>query len=177
MKIPSENYQFSNEPSILVVTGIREALIYYAREGEVDRLSEIMAEKPEDPGKPGVFITGGKNMIHHGASLEDKQRKIRDKAIKNFLSELKKDLKEIPDIDKIKSLYLFTPEPFEGSVLEEIPAKLKKKIENTFYGNYTNKHPIDLVKKITTVKNKKKEDLTEEEAREILKLKRQNRAK
>lgn len=33
MKIPSENYQFLNEKSLLIVTSIQKVLIYNAKDG------------------------------------------------------------------------------------------------------------------------------------------------
>ncbi|MFP4022827.1 MAG: hypothetical protein ACLFTS_03195, partial [Candidatus Paceibacterota bacterium] len=90
MKIPSKYYQFKDEPSIILVTANQEAYVYKVADGGVSKIGAIEAEKPEERDRPGVFVTRRKGM-----SLEEKQQKVKDKAIKNFLNKLKKELNDV----------------------------------------------------------------------------------
>ena len=170
MKIPSKNHQFSKEPTLLIVTGTKKALVYRACDGEIEEVLQVGAEKPEVPDKPGVFIKGGdKNMVHHGASFEDKQKKLDEKIRKDFLKKLNKKLDELSQKEELRSIYIFTPERIKEVVLKETPSALEKKVKNVFYGNYVSEHPVDLVKKIDSIQKGKKVVLTDEEADKILK--------
>ncbi len=169
MKIPSENYQFSNEKTIILVTGAQGALVYFANEGEVDLVSEIEADKIEDTDKSGIFRVKRPKMVHHGVSFEDKQEKIKDKTTKDFLKKLRVELKELKVSEGVDSVFLFTPDFMEGHILESFPSEMKDRVKNVFVGNYRKEHPLDLVKKIGSFRDDKRVKPVGEEALKILK--------
>ncbi|MFP4539744.1 MAG: hypothetical protein ACLFNN_02290 [Candidatus Paceibacterota bacterium] len=175
MKIPSKYYQFKDEPSIILVTANQEAYVYKVADGEVGKIGAIEAEKPEERDRPGVFVTRRKGMVHHGESLEEKQQKVKDKAIKNFLNKLKKELDDVlvTEGEEIPPIYLFTPDLMEGEIRKKVPKEVKEKIKTVFWGIYIREHPLDLVKKIDKVKQEKKVIPTDEEAIKILKRKKE----
>lgn len=171
MKIPSENYQFLNEQSLLVVTSLQKALIYKAKDGEIEKILEIDVDKEKRKDyfeNVGVFKAGVKELLHHGRSLEDKQQKEREKRKKIFLKKLKKDIKQIKDINDFDSVYLFVPESIENGLKKEIPNSLKDRVGAIFYGNFVSDHKVELIKKIDSLQKEKKIVLTKEEAKKIL---------
>lgn len=172
MKIPSKNYQFPTGINFLIVTGVKEALVYRAEKGNIEEILEVVGERPEgatDSSRPGVFISGGRNMQHHGGSSENKQEKLDVKTKERFLKILKGELKKVMGKEDIESIYLFTPDFMENDIKKIITAKITDKFVNVFLGNYIFNHPLDLVKKIDIFWQGKKVKATKEEVAKILK--------
>ncbi|MGM0629171.1 MAG: hypothetical protein ACQESA_01990 [Patescibacteria group bacterium] len=169
MKIPSKNHQFTGKPTLLLVTAAQDAVLYKAEDGEMYNIMEIIADKKEDSDKPGVSRTKRPNVVEHGIALEEKQQKLREKAIKDFLGKLEDNLKKTEELERIKSIYLFTPDFMEEGIINALPKEVKNKVEKTFLGNYTKEHPLELVKKIDSLLAEKRVIPTDEEAAKILK--------
>lgn len=170
MKIPSENSQFSKEPSLFIVTGTQEAVVYWAKDGEVEVVLRTVAEKKEDTDREGIFRAQRPNMVHHGVSFEDKQQKLKDKSVKDFLKRLPKELKGVKEVGEVVSVFLFTPDFMEEEIKNVLPSSVKDKIKNTFSGNFIKEHTLELVKKIDSFRQGKKVIPTDEDAVKILNI-------
>ncbi len=170
MKIPSQYFQFNDRPTLILVTATQDAVLYWVENGKIEKNMEIVSDQKEDRDKPGVFRAKRPNMVHHGVAFEDKQQKVREKAVKDFLLKLNKDIKEKEDlVEKAESIFIFTSDFMEREVLDILPEKIKEKIDKVFTGNYTKEHQLELIKKINSFFDEKKVVPTDEEANKILK--------
>ncbi len=168
MKIPKNSNQFIGHTAWLIVSGSREAVLYKASDGLIEKIDFFEVKTPKGLRDEGVVMRrGGGHVIDRGTPLEDHKELNRRKAMSDFVSLLKDRLvKNISDKDE---LYFFVPKFMEGEVLSQLPKKIQKSILIEFSGNYIKKHPLDLIKKINKEISSKKVISTSPEASKILK--------
>ncbi len=141
MQIKQELKQFKNHPTLIITAGKQHAIFYIALNGNIEKYKEIKIETPQYSDREGRFESRSKNVnLGSGSVYEDDAEA---KVITDFINEIEEELKNIKDI---KDLYYFCPDYMKNY--------LKKAIEKHhhdprfFSGNYTDKHPFELIEKI-----------------------------
>ncbi len=141
MQIKQELPQFKNHPTLIITTGKQHAILYLALNGKIKKIKEIMIETPQYSDREGRFERRSKNInLGSGSVYEDDSR---DKIINEFLKKIEEKIKNIKDI---KDLYCFCPD-YMKNYLKNIIEKHYKN-PKIFSGNYTEKHPFELLEKI-----------------------------
>lgn len=133
--------QFTNTGALLIVCGTQDAIIYFAKDGQVEQLEFIEIEKTKYSDNEGFFSSFGRNMVS-GASREIDKNDTNKKLVK----ELESELKNIFQSRKIDEVYIFAPSHID--IVPSLALANTKLIKKQLKGNYVKKHPFDLLKKI-----------------------------
>ncbi len=167
MRISEKLPQFNNK-SLFIVSGRRLAHFYQAFNGEINKIESIQLEEPKYSDNEGFFVRMGKGQIFgRGAVLEDK----KIETDKKFLKEVKEKTEDISRREKIEEIYLFASGYIEKNLPHLLSNDIKSKISNSFRGNFSKHHPLDLVKKINKKSEGKKTKFISEAAMKILRKK------
>ena len=141
MQIKQELPQFKNQATLIITTGKQHAIIYLAKNGEIDKLNEIQIETPTYSDREGHFERRSKNLnIGSGSVYEDDTK---EKIVKDFIKKIEEEIKKFKDI---KQLYCFCPDYMKNYLKEVIDKNIDK--SKIFTGNHTDKHPFKLLETI-----------------------------
>ena len=116
----------------MIVTGEREAVFYFASNGEIEILKEFRVPDPF-PERQRIRSV-----------LKQKKNKIVREFNKDFLKEFKNLIHE----SSFDLIYIFSPEFMHKMIEGEIPADFKHKIKNYIAGDFCHTHPFEILKRI-----------------------------
>ncbi len=171
MKISQNLPQFENKKTLFVVAGEQEAIFYIAHKNEIKQQESWQMSKPKElPQKEGFFVRRGRGItLGTGSVFEPRKKKLRD----DFVKRITDDIKKIISQDRPEEIYLFAPAQIRRYIKNNLPQDIRQNIQATVRGNYTNKHPFDLIKQIARRQNKKPALPMSEEAKKLLEKTRQ----
>jgi hypothetical protein len=133
MRIPKHLIQFREEPTLLLVTGKQDAVIYKAFRGTLEKLTSFKIPRPHYSDNEGTAST---------------PHELRDRdIIRDFLHELNARLKSIGTVG-YKALYLFTPSNVKNKIQNGLPQPLQAILKGVIEGNYYNFSPSQILAKI-----------------------------
>lgn len=144
MKISNNFPVLKKVNALFLVLGKYFAIIYRLRNGEIVEKETITVDKPIYTDKEGRFESRGPRgrLQGSGSVYQQKDAYIQ----KDFLSALSKELKKINK--PYDNIYLFAPEHVIKNVEAGLPKLITKKVSHKFIGNFTKKHPTELLKKV-----------------------------
>jgi hypothetical protein len=143
MKIPSSLSQFKNKTGLILITGTEEANFLVARDGVISSIFHFKLEKTkfsdrEDSAQRGSIV------FENGGKIEQLKKVGRQNFVKSFRDETKRLLTE----QKVDHVYLFAPDSIKNELEEVLPNALKKKLAQTYIGNFCKESPLSILKKI-----------------------------
>lgn len=145
MQIPQTLTQFSDTPTLLIVSGSQHAKFYYALNGAIEEITEFKVATPIYQDREGFFLRSGKGAIYgSGAVYESKQKSTDDMFIERLNELLDAIRKEI----EIKEVILSAPDYEVNLIQNKLRSDLKDKVTSVLRGNYTKLHPTELLKKL-----------------------------
>jgi hypothetical protein len=169
MKIPNK-FQFHNpRKSLLIVTGKQTARFYMADEQSINEIGSFSVEKPKYTDREGRFEGRTKNgMYGSGSVYENKKKRILDE----FFNKMHDQLDVLKSSD-FENIYMFVPDYLKRQIKDHLPKSLQQKLKYAFVGNYTQEHPVRLVKMISDeeeeTRTEKKVEPIKPEAQKIYK--------
>lgn len=171
----SENLpQFPTEHALLIVAGTFYADLYVVHNGEVEKVTSFEIERPAYSDKEEHFETRSHGkVLAWGSSYEDTE----DHDRKRFFKKFEKEIRELLRGQTYDLIFLFAPDYNAPEALKRIPNKDKEKIVGVFKGNYSSKHPFELLKKIKELEKTKIPEPKSEEAQKIYAKSQQHRNK
>jgi len=143
MKIKDSLPHFENSRALIVVTGKANASFFLASDGTIQTLEKIEIEKRDPATIPHKFETRTSGMIVSGADEEKIEHEVRD-----FLKEFEKHFPRILTDAHPSQIFLFSPSYIGKEIIGRIPKGERHLIAKRFDGNYTDKHPFDLLSMI-----------------------------
>ena len=170
MKIEEKLPQFVNNRSLFLVAGRQVAVLYEAEDGEIEKIGGLKIEKPIYSDKEGYFQRSGRGGVFGSGS--DTEMKT-DPVETEFLRDLKKMVKIIPEVDSYASVYIFAQADMMRSIEETLPPGLKEKVKKRVRANVVEKHPFELLKRLKEDPAEKRV-ITNEEVKKILDKGREN---
>jgi hypothetical protein len=151
MKIKTSLPHFENSKALIVVTGKAGASFFLASDGIIHTLEKIEVKKRDPATVPHKFETRTSGMIVSGADEEKIKYEVR-----TFLKEFEKHFPRILKSVQPNQIYLFSPSYIDKEITKRIPKAKRNLIIKHFSGNYSDKHPFDLLTMIQkSVKDKK----------------------
>jgi len=154
MKVNKEITQLSLDTALLVVMGSHYGIIYKLENDELTQVDDHRVDTPIYSDNEGMFKGGGSDNPKYGSVLELKKQKAQE----DFSKEFTQKIQEICALDSIKSIYLFAPLESKSLIDSDWSNVLKEFIVERFDGNYTQKHPteiLDMLYKKISSKNTK----------------------
>ncbi len=145
MKISEKLPQFKKEKVLIIVTGNHVADFYYAKDKEIEKIESIEITTPHYSDREGFFKTSGRGEVYETGSVYEPQKQ---EERKKFLKKLKETANHILKNNKITQVYIYSPDYILNEVKQNLPQSLKKKVKDTFEGNYHKTHPFKLLEKI-----------------------------
>lgn len=144
MKISDDFQNLQKTNALFLVSGKQAAVIYRLRKGEIHERETIEIKQPEYTDREGHYeYRSPRGKIHGwGSTYEPKDEYVH----KKFLSSLVKEIKQLKR--PYDSIYLFAPMHVMDSIEQALPNSISRKIKRKFAGNFTKKHPTDLLAKI-----------------------------
>lgn len=125
----SQKYIFNTRPSsLLLVAGKYTAELYSIRDSNVVHIGNIRTESDTYSDHEGFF------------ELRD------DFRIKSFLHLLEERLKTLPYLQHV---YLFAPPESLQKIKDTLPLNLRLKVAGEIKGNFTKRHPVELLHLLT----------------------------
>lgn len=164
MQISQKLPQFQ-EKSLIVVSGTRLADIYFAFQGEINKIDTVEISSPKYSDKEGFFMRLGKGKFFGAGSVLEENKEEIDK---KFIKELKNKIEDYFNRNGIEIIYLFASNNVKKELPEKLPNNIKEKTSFIAQGNYTKSHPFNLIKKIKNKKESKKTKFMSEAAMKIL---------
>ncbi len=137
--------KFQKETSLIVVSGTNDARLLIAKDGEINEVEYIKANKPDYSDKEGHFKvrTSGKT-IRSGAVYEDKVHIVKQE----YYKLLQPKLKSYTGKHDFNNIYLFCPQPINEEITKNFPSNVRNKITLVETGNFKRLHPLKLLEKI-----------------------------
>lgn len=156
MKISKKLPQFNNKKVLLIISGQLISDFYMVHNGIIKKIKKVQRKQPRYSDREGHFLVRGRGRLYGSGSVyEAKKNVTREK----FKKDLARATINTVNKEKIDEIYFFAPKHLLPYFQEELPLRIKKLIKFDFRGNYTNKHPFKLLKKIKkrklATKNKK----------------------
>lgn len=148
MKISRELPQFEGEKAMVLVTGLQDAKIYVAADGEIEEVESFKTEKIRYSDREGHFETrkGGK-VLGSGSVYENKD----EENVRNFTKELEAKLVRFRN-ESITKVFLFSPGYVISAIRRALPLSLIAKTEGVVKGNHLDAHPFDILRMINEMK-------------------------
>lgn len=146
MKIPNTLPRFEKQPTLLVVSGDFETHLYLASDGQLTAIGSVALNPREEAKEKQGFIsrTHGQELgavSHHERYLED--LKIRMHAA----------IRQAVDIAagkySIKEICLAAPRHSADAIAKGLSKEAQRKLAARIYGNYTKKHPLEVLQIIS----------------------------
>lgn len=164
MKISEDLPQFTTEKVLLIVTGTFHAELYEVHDGSFEQIESVKGERPEFDDKAGYFETRTRGGVQTSSTAyEDTDDRVRVAFLREFEDALQQTFKK-RDLDLI---FLFSPEHTLQGVLEKIPHNYREIVKGTFQGDYSSKHPFELLGMIKKLEGERVPEPKSEEARKI----------
>ncbi|OHA22077.1 MAG: hypothetical protein A3G52_03005 [Candidatus Taylorbacteria bacterium RIFCSPLOWO2_12_FULL_43_20] len=165
VKISNKLKQFTRNPSMIIVVGRQEAVIYHASNGSVSLKDSFKFPTPRYSDNEGHFKTRvGGGVVRSGSA-----RELNDEImVGNFTRMLKARLESLKVDANFKKVYFFSPDHLRRHFMETMPKPLKDRVVDCISGNFFKFHPIDLVKKIMENADVKIVKPISKEARKIM---------
>jgi hypothetical protein len=145
MKISENLPQFKKRKALLVVTGKQEAVFYFVSNGQALELKKFRFSKPQYSDKEGYFERSGRGRIFGSGSVLESNKK---KLTKDFIKELNNNLDQVSNSQEIEEIYLFAPGYIIGMIRESFPTATRKKLKQSYRGNYCGTHVSKILEKI-----------------------------
>ncbi|MFW5888132.1 MAG: hypothetical protein ACOCVY_00245 [Patescibacteria group bacterium] len=171
MRIEQKLPQFSDQKTLIIVTGRQEAVAYIALNGEIKEKERLEVEDPGYSDREGFFMSSGGTAGTYKAGSVYKEN-ITQNLTKQFLNQLQEKVKNLVKKEKAETIYLFCPDYMKKEIMSKFPKALKKDIQTIRSGNYIGSHPFVLLEYIKKEGEKKKEKTVtpiKEKAMKILK--------
>jgi len=146
MKISQDLPQFEERKSLLIVAGKQEAKIFFALNGEINKIRDINLSNPHYSDKEGFFEvrTRMQKLIRAGSVLKPLKWKI----INEFNRMLVKELNDLIQRGDYDYVYIISPVYLHKIVEKEIPPGLKEKKRRYIAGDLCHKHPFDILRRL-----------------------------
>jgi dsDNA-binding SOS-regulon protein len=142
MKIKDSLPQFNENRALVVVTGQEHAIFYLASQGEINVIDKTK-KKEERSERADKLDTRTSGSVVSGSDEEKTRAEVR-LFLKDFANMVPKILKKT----KADSLYLFSPAYMGNEILTHLPKQNRLHLHGHFDGNYSHKHPFDLLEMI-----------------------------
>jgi hypothetical protein len=143
MKIRDSLPQFNENKALIVVTGQEHATFYFAFDGEID-----VVEKTEGSGGTKEERVDKLDTRTSGSNISGSdEEKIRTE-VRSFLKKFKTTVPKILKSTSADSLYLFSPAYMGNEIVAHLPKQKGFRLCGHFDGNYSDKHPFDLLEMI-----------------------------
>lgn len=140
MKITTNLPQFTEKPTLLVATGAHHATMYYALDGEIEKIHDFRHDTPVYSDNEGMF-KNGPGAGGFGGVLESKKHK----ATADLSRELSKLLFDEMSTRSIEQIYLFVDARMKGMLEKDMHNHVRRITLMTFDGNYVSEGPLGLV--------------------------------
>ncbi|HAO64978.1 TPA: hypothetical protein DCQ44_03290 [Candidatus Taylorbacteria bacterium] len=143
MKIPTDlSKKIDEEPTLIIVAGRQDAVLYKTNKGTVVELDEFIIPKPNygDHKAEIKKKAKGKTTGSHEVWNRD-----NSDVVKYFLKELKRRIKKVTGFER---LYILAPSQTKNKIKAALPTAWHKKIRLIIDGNYFYRHPLFILKKI-----------------------------
>ncbi len=145
MRISQNLPSFRKSRELFAVAGDRHADFYLAYERNIKKISSFDIREPEYTDRDGVSASRGSGRLTGTGSIyEQKNGYIQKKFQKQFADELKK----IASVNRITGIHLFVPSYNKNLILKALPRNLEQLVNSITNGNYTARHPFELVELI-----------------------------
>jgi hypothetical protein len=171
MQIEKKLPQFTDQKSLIVVTGRQEAIMYIALNGEIEEKEKLEVKNPGYSDREGFFMSSGGTVGTYKAGSVYKEN-ITQNLTQQFLAQLQEKLKILAKKEKTKKIYLFCPDYMRKEIINKLPKSLKRDLYTVRSGNYINAHPFALLEAIKEEKEEEKKNAVapiKEKAMKILK--------
>lgn len=148
MKVPYTFTTLQKTNALLLVAGAQTAVLYRLRDGEIHERETVRISKPEYTDREGRFEhREGSGTLHGSGSVyESKDYYIEQK----FFKELHKRISSVKQ--SYDSVYVFAPLRMLERLVKTLPVPVAGKIKRKFSGNFIKHHPLDLLKKIRSIR-------------------------
>ena len=143
MKIRESLPQFNENRTLIIVTGQEHATFYLAFEGEIRMLEKTEDGEESQDERKDELDTRTSGSIMRGSDEEKTKTEVRV-----FLKKFENAVHKILKNTKADSLYLFSPAYMSNEILSHLPKQNKLRLSGHFDGNYSDKHPFDLLEMI-----------------------------
>ena len=139
MKIPSQLYQFKQEPALIVVSGAYDARLFVAKDGAIiQKRFAKTDEKKKDRDTDSQSSFEHRNELLHEQFLHN----LRDESFSLFLKE------------RITDVYLFAPHYVMLAILRQaLHPFLRQRVSMKIEGDFRHHHPTEVIKMITARKS------------------------
>lgn len=148
MKIPRPLPQFFGKTIFVVVAATERAVIYAARDGEIEPIHTVDERKGRYSDREGFFMRLGAGLLYGAGSGYTGQNK---EVHRRFERHLQRDLTKLAERAKPTRVFLFEPE--HNKKLEVVLSKIPKlMVLSVRHGNYVQDHPLELLAHIAALR-------------------------
>lgn len=164
MKISQKLPQFSQK-TLLIVAGRQSGDLYFAHNGEIDKIDSVRVETPTYSDKEGFFMRVGRGMtLGRWSVLEEP----KEETLNKFLKELKEKIQNFMKEKEVEEIYLFSSDFVRKGLPRVLSSEINQKIVGVFNGNFLKQHPFELIKKIKIQKENSIPKVVSESVKKIL---------
>ena len=143
MKITTNLPQFRDKPTLLVASGSHHACVYYALNGEIEKLHDLRHDEPTYSDNEGMF-KNGPGPGGFGGVLESKRHKATRDLAKEIFNIMASEVRD----RGIEQVYLFVDPRMKGELASRLSHEIRRITLMTFDGNYVFESPNGLVSHI-----------------------------
>ncbi|MBX4215716.1 DUF2795 domain-containing protein [Candidatus Parcubacteria bacterium] len=144
--IPGELPQFDQTPTLLIVAGKYEMVLYRAERGRMTEIAAHKAPRRHYSDDEGAFkVRTGVGTVRSGAP-----REIGDDeaAMQDFRRHIRVLLKNIVRPRDYDAICLFVPSEMKTAVIKSLPASFARKVACVIEGNLFKTHPLELLERL-----------------------------
>jgi hypothetical protein len=145
MKISHKFPQFTNQPTLIAVTGKQGGRFYIARDGIIEEVDSFKIEKPGYTDREGMFMTRGRGITVRSGSVVEEQDEVM---LRYFFHEFISRIRQLSANLAPDKLVLFGTAGMKGRLSKLLPKHLQEKIDVFIVGTYYGSHPFKLLAKI-----------------------------
>ena len=145
MKIPKKLPQFKERSGIIAVLGGVGGAIYLAKNGVVEKISEVEEPAPQYGDNEGFFVRSGKGSVYgRGSVLEDTKNEME----KRFAKKAALEIDVVFSKNKDGEIYLLADKRVLSDVPKSLKSSTKKHLTLTEPGNYTKTGILKILEKL-----------------------------
>ena len=149
--------QFENNPALFVVLGTFHGILYYAHDGEIEKITELEGDSFDHKDR-GDLVTRSGGGQTYGVSSTQRTDKDREYSIETFLAKTQDALGAALKDKNIVHIFIFAPSHMKGRIEKDVfTQKSQALVREYFGGTYTSTTPTELVRKVSTVYDAHKE--------------------
>lgn len=144
MKLPQAFISPHKNAMLVIVAGRNVAKLYIRTRNSIEELAVIHVPVPKYSDRERYFQSRapGVGKIRAGAVYEAKKQT----TVRKFTKELRGHVKRILQRQKVSGISISVPRHLHYQVVDALPQYAQRKITYTLDGNYTQKHPLDIIR-------------------------------